>query len=56
MTTTVEDAPILLLGEAAALIKVNPLWLQRSTCPRVRMGRIVRYDRAVVLEWFRAAA
>lgn len=46
--------PILLLDEAAALLRVEAEWLQRSTCPRVRIGGIVRYDRDVCLAWMRA--
>jgi hypothetical protein len=45
--------PILTLEEAANLIRVSPRWLQRSTCPRIRAG-LVRYDREVVLAWFRS--
>lgn len=48
------DAPILLLEEMAALLRVEPDWLQRSTCPRIREGGIVRYDREAGLRWFRA--
>jgi hypothetical protein len=46
--------PILTLEEAAALLRVSPRWLQRSTCPRIRAGGTVRYDREVVLAWFRS--
>ena len=45
--------PILLLEEAAALLRVEPDWLQRSTCPRARVGGIVRYDRDTCLQWMR---
>lgn len=48
------DTPILTLDEAAALIKMTPRWLQRSTCPRIRVGKYARFDRDVVLDWFRA--
>lgn len=47
-------APILLLEEMAALLRVTPDWLQRSDCPRIRDGGIVRYDREVGLRWMRA--
>ncbi len=52
MATT--DAPILTLDEAAALLRVSPDWLQRSSCPRIRRGGVVRYDRDVCLQWMRA--
>lgn len=48
------DAPILTLEEAASLLRVSPRWLQRSHCPRIRAGGKVRFDRAVILEWFRS--
>lgn len=48
------DAPILTLEEAAALLKVTPDWLQRSTCPRARIGGKVLYVRDVCLAWVRA--
>ncbi|MBX9857401.1 MAG: hypothetical protein K2Y26_17860 [Gemmatimonadaceae bacterium] len=48
------DSPILLLDEAAALLRVEPDWLQRSTCPRARIGGVVRYDRETCLAWMRA--
>ena len=46
--------PILLLEEAATLLKVSPDWLQRSTCPRIRNAQTVRWDRDVCLAWFRS--
>lgn len=46
--------PILTLDEAAELLRVSPRWLQRSACPRIRAGGTVRYDREVVLAWFRS--
>ena len=46
--------PILLLEEAAALLKVSPDWLQRSTCPRIRNAQTVRWDRDTCLTWFRS--
>ena len=48
------DAPILNLEEAAALLRVSPRWLQRSRCPRIRAGGFARYDRVVLLAWFRS--
>lgn len=48
------DTPILTLEEAAELLRVKPEWLQDSTCPRVRIGGIVRYDRDTCLQWMRA--
>lgn len=51
---TLPTDPILLLEEAAALLKVEAEWLQRSTCPRVKIGGIVRYDRDTCLRWMRA--
>jgi hypothetical protein len=48
------DSPILTLDEMAAVLKVTPRWLRRSLCPRIRQGRVVRYDRDVVLHWFRS--
>jgi hypothetical protein len=48
------DAPILTLNEAAELLRVKPNWLQRSHCPRIRVGGTVRYDRDATLAWFRA--
>lgn len=49
-------APILTLDEAAELLRVTPRWLQRSACPRIRAGGKVRFDRDVVLTWFRSYA
>lgn len=46
------DSPILTADEAAALLKVERQWLQRSPCPRIRHGHVVRYHRDVVLAWF----
>jgi hypothetical protein len=48
------DAPFLTLDEAAELLRVTARWLQRSDCPRIRIGGKVRYDRASAVEWFRA--
>lgn len=48
------DAPILTVDEAAALLRVSVRWLKRSACPRIRAGGTVRYDRDVILAWFRA--
>jgi predicted DNA-binding transcriptional regulator AlpA len=48
------DTPILTLPEAAELLRVTQDWLQRSTCPRVRVGGIVRWDRDTCLAWMRA--
>lgn len=48
------DSPILTLAEAASLLKVSERWLQRSRCPHIRIGGMVRYDRDVLLEWFRS--
>lgn len=47
------DQPILTVEEAATLLRVTPDWLQRSTCPRARIGGRVLYDRAVCLAWVR---
>lgn len=47
------DTPILTLEEMADVLKVTPRWLQVSTCPRIRVGNVVRYDREVGLQWFR---
>lgn len=44
--------PVLLLEEAAALLRVQPDWLQRSNCPRARVGgQTVRYHRDTCLAW-----
>lgn len=40
MTDTLAT-PILTLDEAAALLRVSPRWLQRSRCPRIRVGGMV---------------
>jgi hypothetical protein len=48
------DTPILTIDEAADLLKVTPRWLQRSLCPRIRAGGKVRFDRDVILSWFRS--
>lgn len=48
------DTPILTLEEAASLLRVTPRWLRRSLCPRIRQGRVARYDREEVLAWFRS--
>ncbi len=48
------ETPILTLEEAAGLLRVTPRWLRRSLCPRIRSGKVVRYDRDAVLAWFRA--
>lgn len=53
MADATED-PILTLDEAAALLKVSPEWLQRSTCPRARIGGKVRWDRDTCLAWVRS--
>jgi excisionase family DNA binding protein len=50
----VTDAPILTVDEAAELLRVSADWLQRSTCPRVKVGGIVRWDRETCLAWMRA--
>lgn len=47
------STPILTLEEAAELLRVTPRWLQRSMCPRIRAGGKVRFDREVILAWFR---
>jgi len=52
----VNESPILTLDEAAALLKVTPRWLKRSHCPRIRAGGKVRYDRDIILSWFRSHA
>ena len=49
-----ELAPILTLDEAAQLLRVSPDWLRKSTCPRCRVGGVVRYDRDAVVAWMRA--
>lgn len=46
--------PILTLDEAAALLRVSPEWLRKSTCPRLRVGGVVRWDREAIVAWFRA--
>lgn len=46
-------SPILTLEEAAELLRVRPQWLQRSDCPRLRIGGHVRYDREQVIQWAR---
>lgn len=48
------DAPILTLEEAAALLRTTPDWLQRSTCPRAKIGGKVFYVRDVCLQWVHA--
>lgn len=48
------ESPILLLEEAAELLRVKAQWLQDSTCPRIRIGNTVRYDRETCLAWMRA--
>lgn len=48
------ESPILTLEEAAALLRVTPRWLQRSLCPRIRAVGKVRFDRDVILAWFRS--
>jgi hypothetical protein len=48
------DAPILTVEEAAALLRCTPDWLQRSTCPRAKIGGRVFYLRDVCLAWVRA--
>jgi predicted DNA-binding transcriptional regulator AlpA len=48
------DAPILTLEEAAALLRVSPDWLRKSTCPRLRVGGVVRWDREAIVAWMRA--
>lgn len=40
--------PILPIDEAAALLRVSPEWLRKSTCPRLRVGGVVRWDREAV--------
>jgi hypothetical protein len=48
------DAPILTLTEAADVLRVKPEWLRKSTCPRLRVGGVVRWDREAIVVWFRA--
>lgn len=48
------DAPILTLAEAAELLRVTQDWLQRSTCPRAKIGGKVFFVRDVCLAWVRA--
>jgi hypothetical protein len=50
----VNTDPILTLEEMAAVLRVSPRWLQRSHAPRIRAAGTVRYDREVVLAWFRS--
>jgi hypothetical protein len=49
-----DTAPILSLEEMAALLKVSPDWLERSTCPRAKIGGKVFWLRDVCLDWVRA--
>lgn len=46
--------PILTLDDAAALLRVTPDWLQRSTCPRAKIGGKVLYVRDRCLDWVTA--
>jgi hypothetical protein len=48
------DTPILTLEEAASLLRVTPDWLQRSTCPRAKIGGKVLYLRQACLDWVAA--
>lgn len=45
------DSPILTLEEMAVTLKVQPGWLQKSTCPRMKVGNVVRYHREVGIHW-----
>ncbi|MFY7948053.1 MAG: DNA-binding protein [Gemmatimonas sp.] len=42
------------LAEAAELLRVTQDWLQRSTCPRAKIGGKVFFVRDVCLAWVRA--
>jgi hypothetical protein len=43
--------PILTLAEAATLLRTTEDWLQRSSCPRAKIGGKVFYVRATCLDW-----
>ena len=45
MTTTTEPAKWLRLEDAAKYLTVSASWLDRSDCPRSRLGRRVIYYR-----------
>lgn len=49
-----EPAEILTLADAAGFLGVKPDWLQRSTCPRAKIGGKVFWLRSVCLAWVRA--
>lgn len=51
---TTEPAEVLTLAEAAEFLRATPDWLQRSTCPRARIGGKVFWLRSVCLAWVRA--
>jgi hypothetical protein len=50
----VSDGVILTLDEAADVLRVKPEWLRKSTCPRLRVGGVVRWDRDACIAWMRA--
>ncbi|MCP4474746.1 MAG: helix-turn-helix domain-containing protein [Gammaproteobacteria bacterium] len=56
MSYQLNEKPVYLtLGEAAVLIRVSPVWLQRKTrsmgIPHVRLGRQVFYEPDKLLAW-----
>ena len=46
--------PVLTLAEAATLLRTTEDWLQRSTCPRAKIGGKVFYLRDACLAWVAA--
>ena len=48
------DSPVLSLAQAAEFLGVTQDWLQRSTCPRAKIGGKVFYLRDACLAWVRA--
>lgn len=48
------ESPVLTLQEAATLLRTTEDWLQRSTCPRAKIGGKVFYLRDACLLWVAA--
>ena len=48
------EPPVLTLQEAATLLRTTEDWLQRSTCPRAKIGQKVFFTRTACLAWVEA--
>lgn len=44
---------LLTIAEAAAIIRIHPITLRKSDCPRMKIGARVLFERPAVLAWAR---